>query len=178
MNMTKVGPAGGYGGTIWDDKGRDKVAGIVVIYNKLRVFALQFLFYENGNLVRSDKHGTQRRGNIFSVVFDYSSEFLTSISGYFKTLTEYTDNADYTFLGSIRFGTNKGSYGPFGCARPSTDDEIEFDFQLGNHHLFGGFYGTENHCGIESIGVHVKPIPSSSMINFKNLRVKDEKEDD
>ncbi|XP_059311239.1 inactive protein RESTRICTED TEV MOVEMENT 1-like isoform X2 [Lycium ferocissimum] len=147
MNMTKVGPAGGYGGTIWDDKGRDQVAGIVVTYNKLRVFALQFLFCENGNLVRSDKH-------------------------------EYTDNADYTYLGSIRFGTNKGSYGPFGCARPSTDDEIDFDFQLGNHRLFGGFHGTENHCGIESIGVHVKPIPSSSMINFKNLRVKDEKEDD
>lgn len=170
MNMVKVGPAGGNSGTPWDEKGRDQVAGIVVTYNKYTVLALQFLFHENGNLVMSNKHGDHSCDSFCAVLFDYSSEFITSMSGYFKTL------GNSTYLNTITFGTNKSSYGPFGCTTTSTDDDLlDFNFQLGNHRLFGGFHGSKAYYGIESIGIYVKPIISSS-INSKDPRVKDEKD--
>ncbi|PHT85770.1 hypothetical protein T459_07876 [Capsicum annuum] len=162
MNMVKVGPAGGSGGTIWDEKGRDQVAGIVVTYNEYAVHALQFLFYENGNLVLSNKHGDHRCENFRAVLFDYSSEFITSISGCFRT------SYDFTKLKCISFGTNKGSYGPFGSTATSNVD-TDFNFQLGNHRLFGGFHGSKTEYGVESIGIYVKPI-------MKDPQVKDEKD--
>ncbi|KAG5587980.1 hypothetical protein H5410_048414 [Solanum commersonii] len=43
-----------------------------------------------------------------------------------------------------------------------------------NHHLFGGFHGTKNSYGIESIGIYVKP-----NVNLKHSpQVKDEKVED
>ncbi|XP_016450496.1 inactive protein RESTRICTED TEV MOVEMENT 1-like [Nicotiana tabacum] len=159
-------PSGGRGGTIWDEKGRNQVAGIYVYYNEFSVLALQFLFYENGNLVMSNRHGfVDGSENYSAVIFDYPSEYFTSISGSLgpcRTLT------------SIIFRTNKDSYGPFGT--PSTGDQ-EFNFYIGRS-LFGGFYGSRNGDGINGIGVYVKNI-TSSMINPKDdPQVKVEKEED
>ncbi|XP_060180903.1 inactive protein RESTRICTED TEV MOVEMENT 1-like [Lycium barbarum] len=170
MDMNKVGPVGGRrGGTIWDEKGRDQVAGIYVSYSKDTVYSLQFLFYENGKLIQSDKHGGDRCENFYAVVFDYPSEFLTSLSG------SYNDYAYPPVLQAIKFSTSKGSYGPFGLVKPSSDAK-HFNFQIENHRLFGGFHGTKTSYAVESIGIYVKPI-ISSIINLKDLRVKDEKED-
>ncbi|MCD7455680.1 hypothetical protein HAX54_029133 [Datura stramonium] len=171
MEMIKVGPVGRTGGgSIWDEKGRDEVVGILVSYSENTIESLQFLFYENGNLVQSDKHGSNRRENFSAVVFDYPSEFLTSLSG------SYGNNGYSTVLSAIKFNTNKGSYGPFGCAKLATDAK-HFNFQIGNHRLFGGFHGTKSRQAVESIGIYLKPI-ISSMINLKDLRVKDEEEED
>ncbi|XP_060179236.1 inactive protein RESTRICTED TEV MOVEMENT 1-like [Lycium barbarum] len=178
MDMNKVGPVGGRrGGTIWDEKGRDQVAGIYVSYSEDTVYSLQFLFYENGKLIQSDKHGGDRCENFYAVVFDYPSEFLTSLSG------SYDDNAYSPVLQAIKFSTSKGSYGPFGLVKPSSDAKYvisssaakHFTFQIGNHRLFGGFHGTKTKYAVESIGIYVKPI-ISSIINLKDLRVKDEKD--
>ena len=51
------------------------------------------------------------------------------------------------------------------------------DFVIGNHQYFGGFHGTENSNGIESIGFYVKNIPSSDVIKLKDspVKVKEEK---
>ncbi|OIT28384.1 inactive protein restricted tev movement 1 [Nicotiana attenuata] len=163
--MIKVSPREDPRGTIWDEKGRDQLAGIYVFYDKYTIHGLQFLFYENGSLVMSNIHGVDNRENFHAIVFDYPSEFLTSISCSFCHLPS---------LESIKFGTNKVSYGPFGT--PSTDAK-DFNFQIGNHLLFGGFHGTKNCFGIGSIGVYLKNIPSS-MTNVKNLPVNLEKEED
>lgn len=171
MEMIKIGPVGGRssGGSVWDEKGRDEVVGILVSYSEDTIESLQFLFYENGNLVQSDKHGSHHCENFFAVVFDYPSEFLTLLSG------SYDNNGYSTVLSAIKFNTNKGSYGPFGCTQPVTDAK-HFNFQIGNHRFFGGFHGTRNRHAVESIGIYLKPI-ISSMINLKDLRVKDEKEE-
>ncbi|XP_016463619.1 inactive protein RESTRICTED TEV MOVEMENT 1 [Nicotiana tabacum] len=160
MDMIKVGPAGGNRGTIWDEKGRDLVGGIFVSYSRDRVLSLQFFFHENGNLVQSNKHGIDDCRNFYAVVFDYPSEFLTSISG------SYINTGYATVLESIKFSTNKGSYGPFGCTLPSTGAN-NFNFEIGNHRFFGGFHGRNNSSGVESIGIYVKPIIPS----MKNLRI-------
>ncbi|XP_009604183.2 inactive protein RESTRICTED TEV MOVEMENT 1-like [Nicotiana tomentosiformis] len=152
--MIKVGPVGGYGeckmSTVWDEKGRDQVAGFLVTYRKNSIYSLQFLYYENGSLVLSNRHGCadDKLKSYSAVVFDYPSEYLTSVKCSVK-------NGPLMFMTSIRFGTNKGFYGPFGT--PSTDGaDINFNLEIGNHCLFGGFHGSENSHGVGSIGVYVK----------------------
>ncbi|KAH0640348.1 hypothetical protein KY285_036934 [Solanum tuberosum] len=162
MEMIKVGPVGSRGGSIWEENGRGEVAGIFVSYTEDTIQSLQFLFYEDGNFVQSNKHGSQYCSNFSAVLLDYPSEFLTSLSG------SYVNNGG---LEAIKFNTNKGSYGPFG---QPTSDAYHFNFQLGNHSLFGGFHGTTSSYAVDSIGIYVKPVVSS-MINLKDLRVKDEK---
>ncbi|KAH0634188.1 hypothetical protein KY289_037135 [Solanum tuberosum] len=163
MEMIKVGPVGSRKGSIWEENGRGEVAGIFVSYTKNTVLSLQFLFYEDGNFVQSNKHGSHHCANFSAVLLDYPSEFLTSISGSYM----YDGG-----LAAIKFNTNKGSYGSFG--QPITNATNYFNFQLGNHNLFGGFHGTMSSSAVESIGIYVKPVVSS-MINLKDLRVKDEK---
>ncbi|XP_009763018.1 inactive protein RESTRICTED TEV MOVEMENT 1-like [Nicotiana tabacum] len=156
MNMQKVGPVGGYGArklsTIWSEKGRDQVAGFRITYGKHSVYSLLFMYYENARLVLSDRHGDcddDEKRNYVPVVFDYPSEYLTSISCSVK------HGPLLMFMASIKFGTHKGSYGPFGS--PSTDgNDIDFDLLIGNRRLFGGFHGSENCYGVGSIGVYLK----------------------
>ncbi|KAM3356440.1 hypothetical protein P3S68_023154 [Capsicum galapagoense] len=168
MEMIKVGPAGGEGrNSWWDEKGRGEVAQIFVSYNYDTVYSLQFLFYENDTLVMSNKHGTNECESFCAVAFDYPTEFLTSISGSFRTSYEHN------ILNSLSFVTNKGSYGPFG--NTSIYSKM-FITQIGNYRSFGGFHGSTNSYGIGSIGVYMKPI-TISMINFKDLSVKVEKEE-
>ncbi|KAF3646816.1 putative AT-rich interactive domain-containing protein 2-like isoform X1 [Capsicum annuum] len=138
MDMIEVGPAGEvrrYGTTSWDAKGRGELAQIFVSYDHNSVYSLQFLFYKNGKLV-SEKHGFDdgRHVNFDSVILDYPSEFLTSISGSFHSIT------NGAALSSITFGTNKASYGPFGD--PSSTSTKHFNFQIGNQFSFGGFHGS------------------------------------
>lgn len=141
-------------GITWDEVRRDKIGGILVYYGPNIIYALQFMYYENNKLVFSSKHGVTKRDQDFcSIVFDYPSEYLTSISG------SYGDTENY--LTSIKFNTNKGYYSPFGT-RLSVNAK-DFNFYIGNQHLFGGFNGTATSRGVESIGVYVKTITG---INF------------
>ncbi|KAH0640346.1 hypothetical protein KY285_036932 [Solanum tuberosum] len=166
MDMITVGPVGVQVGTLWYETGRTEVAQIFVSYNYDTVFSLQFLFYENGKFVMSNKHGTNECETFCAVTFDYPTEFLTSISGSFRKAY------GYSILSSISFGTNMGSYGPFGT--PTTDAN-KFTFKMGNYPSFGGFHGSKHHHGVESFGVYMKPI-TTSMIHFKDPPVKVKKE--
>ncbi|XP_055814289.1 inactive protein RESTRICTED TEV MOVEMENT 1-like [Solanum dulcamara] len=151
MDMIKVGPVGECDGTLWDEKGRYQVAGILVSYSQDSIDSLQFLFRENGNLLLSKKHGVDYCENFCSIVFDYPSEFLTSLSGSYGKL----DDCFSTVMQTIKFVTNKSSYGPFGTNTRSNTKE--FNFHLGNHNnLFGGLHGTYNCPGVEGIGVYLK----------------------
>ncbi|OIT22724.1 PREDICTED: jacalin-related lectin 2-like [Nicotiana attenuata] len=169
MDMISASAVGGEGlrGSKWDEKGRGEVAQNFVSYKDNRiVISLQFLFFENGNLVLSKPHGYGygHGSNFNAVVLDYPSEFLTSIRGSFGSWD------GYSVLNSISFGTNKGSYGPFGGTPSADDSDRGFNFQIGNYRSFGGFYGSTNKYGIESIGVYVKTI-TTSMINSKDSSV-------
>ncbi|MCD7470770.1 hypothetical protein HAX54_010880 [Datura stramonium] len=166
MDMIKVGPVGGrqQRGTHWDENGQ--VVQIFVSSKHNTISSLQFLFYENGKLVLSNKHGANDCESFCAVTLDYPTEFLTSISGSFRT------SYGQSILSSISFGTNKGSYGPFGT--PSADAN-KFTFQIGNYHSFGGFHGSKIRYGIESFGVYMKPI-TTSMIHFKDPPVNVKKE--
>ncbi|KAH0724553.1 hypothetical protein KY284_000418 [Solanum tuberosum] len=141
MNLIKVGPAGGKRGTVWDET----------------VYSLQFLFVENGNFDLSDTHGPAHNKNFTTVVLDHPSEFLTSIRGFHDCESPDT----FIYLRSITFGTNKGTYGPYGMKTRVNYELKEFNFEIGDDRTFGGFQGTRYGTGIESIGVYVKAVTSS-----------------
>nr|XP_010326701.1 inactive protein RESTRICTED TEV MOVEMENT 1-like [Solanum lycopersicum] len=167
--MIKVGPVGSNVGSIWEENGRSEVAGIFVSFTENTIQSLQFLFYENGNYVQSNKHGSDHSENFCALLFDYPSEFLTSISGSY-----IGDGYLSTGLDAIKFNTNKGCYGPFGRTEPTSSSK-RFNFELRNHRLFGGFHGTMSRHAVESIGIYVKPVISSMNYLKGSLRVKAEK---
>ncbi|PHU21738.1 hypothetical protein BC332_06845 [Capsicum chinense] len=169
MGSVSVGPVGKLVRSPWDERGRGDVAQIFVSYNLSTLCTLQFLFYEDGNkLVLSKRHGVRGGVNFNTIVFDYPSEFLTSIAGSSRVAED-----KLSVLSSTTFVTNKGSYGPFGI--PSAGAK-EFNFQIGNYRSLGGFWGSINRHGIESFGVYVMPI-TTSMIRSIIPLVKFEKEE-
>nr|XP_016447612.1 PREDICTED: inactive protein RESTRICTED TEV MOVEMENT 1-like [Nicotiana tabacum]XP_033515393.1 inactive protein RESTRICTED TEV MOVEMENT 1-like [Nicotiana tomentosiformis] len=175
MNMIKVGPAGGQKGTVWDEKGKGQIAKIFVSYGG-QICSLQFLFVENDKFVLSDIHVAEHNKNFTTVVLDYPSEFLTCIRGSYEIETR---NYSLTYTRSITFGTNKGSYGPYGMNTASSGTNyVDFKFEIGDDRSFGGFHGTKSDCRIRSIGVYVKPITSSMIASTDSqVKVKRKEED-
>ncbi|XP_049374421.1 uncharacterized protein LOC125839490 [Solanum verrucosum] len=55
--------------------------------------------------------------------------------------------------------------------------KLDMSAKYGNYQFFGGFHGTDNCNGIESIGFYVKNISSSHVIKLKDspVKVKEEK---
>ncbi|XP_015158342.1 inactive protein RESTRICTED TEV MOVEMENT 1-like [Solanum tuberosum] len=181
MDTTKIGAVGGRGGLIWEQE-RDELAGIFVSYCEDKVYSLQFLNCVNGNFVSSEKYGSPHCKFYSAVILNYPSEFLTSISGSFERVNKksffsaLSPTRDLTVLRAIKFSTNKGSYGPFGTPSSDGNNNIDFNFVIGNQQFLGGFHGTKNCDGIESIGFYMKNIPSSLI--KKDLPVQDEKKKD
>ncbi|XP_055814661.1 inactive protein RESTRICTED TEV MOVEMENT 1-like [Solanum dulcamara] len=167
MNLIKVGPAGGKKGIAWDEKGKGEIAKIFISYDENAVYSLQFLFFENGNFVLSNTHGAAHHYNFtMYIVLDHPSEFLTSIKGFYDLESFCTS----IYLRSITFGTNKGTYGPYGMKTCVNYKVKELNLQIGDDdRTFGGFHGTKYGDSIESIGVYVKAI-TSSMITQKRVK--------
>jgi len=153
--MFKIGPAGKIiGGNDWDEKGRNGIAQIFISHGE-SIDSLQFQFVENGTLVLSEEHGNHRGARKFSAVkLNYPSEFITGINGYSGKRT-YGQ-----CVTSIIFTTNIATYGPFGC--PAGDD-IAFDYQMGGHNKFCGFYGCASSY-LDSIGVYMEPMTTLSNV--------------
>ncbi|PHT38957.1 hypothetical protein CQW23_22530 [Capsicum baccatum] len=123
------------------------------------------------------KIGQVERSNVCGSIWDEKGrdqvgEFLTSTSVSYGALSMY-DNPTKV-LKTMKFSTNKSSYGPFG---KSSLDAKHFNFHVGNPRLFAGFHGSINSFGVESIGVYVKS-NISSIVNPKVPSVKSEKEED
>ncbi|PHU21730.1 hypothetical protein BC332_06837 [Capsicum chinense] len=68
-------------GTVWDEKGNDRVAGIYVWYDQYKVKALQFLFYDcGGRIFKSKVRGVYFSEKLkFTVKLGYT---VLSIKGY------------------------------------------------------------------------------------------------
>ncbi|KAM3337218.1 jacalin-related lectin 2-like isoform X1 [Capsicum galapagoense] len=162
MNLIKVGPAGRPYGSVWEEKEKGELAKIFLFYDDTKIYSLQFLFIQNDNFVLSDIHGSPLQRMFTSVVLDYTSEFLTLVSG--------TCDDESFGLTSITFGTNKGTYGPYG-SKKNSPYEKEIKLEIGKDRSFGGFHGTKTDNCIESIGVYLKTVTSSMIIPRRSQSV-------
>lgn len=86
------------------------------------------------------------------VKLNYPLEYITGISGHSGT------RDGEQVVTSIIFTTNNAVYGPFG--RPAQDD-IAFDYQMGEHNKFCGFHGYAN-LYLNSIGFYTEPMKTLS----------------
>lgn len=81
------------------------------------------------------------------VMFDeQKGEYLTCVSGQYGKKK----------LGSITFGTNKSTYGPYGSTLKSSDPQFVYKFIPALS--FGGFHGSVYKSCLCSIGVYVRPL--------------------
>ncbi|KAF8394058.1 hypothetical protein HHK36_020260 [Tetracentron sinense] len=142
-------------GEAWDDMGKDNITQIIISHGSdIDIGYILFMYAENGKVVPSKRIGlaTGSSSGFDTVDLNYPSEFLTSVSGSFSNFLG-TCGSSYEALTSLTFGTNKGTYGPFGVKQKK-----EFCFRMGDRHTFAGFHGThDSRKGIRSIGVYVKP---------------------
>ncbi|KAJ6684827.1 JACALIN-RELATED LECTIN 3 [Salix purpurea] len=161
------GPWGGNGGNIFDDR----------VYTGVRevhltryggVVSIRACYDLNGQALWGSKNGGSGGIRVDKIAFDYPSEILTHITGYYGS----TILRGPTVVKSLTFHTNKRKYGPFG-------DEQGISFSSGsNNGVIVGFHGRKGWF-IDSIGVHVlegalpisRPIPRPSYESFDTKAV-------
>ncbi|CAN1824127.1 Jacalin-related lectin 3, partial [Linum perenne] len=138
-----VGPWGGQTGARWDD-GVYTAVRQVIIFHGAAIDSVQFEYDKKGSSVWSEKHGGTGGIKTNKIGFDYPSEILTHITGYYGS----TFSRGPTIIRSITFHTNRRKYGPFG-------DEQGTCFTSGsNNGKIVGFHGRKGNF-LDSIGVHV-----------------------
>ncbi|KAJ9175230.1 hypothetical protein P3X46_013807 [Hevea brasiliensis] len=140
----------GKGDMAWDEKGHSEISQIFISLDRDYFSCIQFQYFENGSLVLSPPYGAYdgHGPTLYTVQFNYPSEFLTRVSG------KYT----YDHLRSITFTTNKGTYGPYGGNNARHGLELfEFNFNMGENKQFGGFHGLYHSRALRSIGVYINP---------------------
>uniref|UniRef100_A0A0E0N372 Jacalin-type lectin domain-containing protein n=1 Tax=Oryza rufipogon TaxID=4529 RepID=A0A0E0N372_ORYRU len=139
----RFGPWGGNGGTIFDD---GIYTGVRQINLKrgLGISTMKVLYDRNGQAIWGDKRGSSGAARAEKVVFDFPSEILTHITGYFSS----TMIMGSTVIKSLTFHTTKKSHGPFG------DETGTFFSSCLTEGRIVGFHGRDGWY-IDSIGVHV-----------------------
>ncbi|KAG6785732.1 hypothetical protein POTOM_007313 [Populus tomentosa] len=135
------GTWGGNGGNIFDDR----------VYTGVRevhltryggVVSIRVCYDLNGQATWGSKNKGSGGIRLDKIAFDYSSEILTHITGYYGS----TMLRGPTIVKSLTFYTNKRKYGPFG-------DEQGISFSSGfNNGVIVGFHGRKGWF-IDSIGV-------------------------
>ncbi|XP_002510454.2 jacalin-related lectin 3 [Ricinus communis] len=151
------GPWGGNGGMIFDDGVYTGVREIhITRYGG--VLSLRVCYDLSGQAIWGNKNGGSGGIRLDKIAFDYPSEILTHVTGYYGS----TILRGPTVVKSLTFHTNKRKYGPFG-------DEQGISFSSGpNNGIVVGFHGRKGWF-IDSIGVHVaeKPIPLNTSNDLK-----------
>ncbi|KDP38566.1 hypothetical protein JCGZ_04491 [Jatropha curcas] len=149
------GPWGGNGGMLFDDG----------VYTGVRevhltryggIVSTRVCYDMNGQAIWGNKNGGSGGVRIDKIAFDYPSEILTRITGYYGS----TILRGPTVVKSLTFHTNKRKYGPFG-------DEQGISFSSAgsnNNEMIVGFHGRKGWF-IDSIGVHSRPLVLSNAIN-------------
>uniref|UniRef100_A0A2P2ISF5 Jacalin-related lectin 3 n=1 Tax=Rhizophora mucronata TaxID=61149 RepID=A0A2P2ISF5_RHIMU len=138
------GPWGGNGGQIFDDGVYTGVREVhITRYGG--VASIRVCYDLNGQRVWRNKHGGRGGIRLDKIAFEYPSEILTRISGYYGP----TILRGPSVVRSLSFYTNKRKYGPFG-------DERGIPFSsASNNGIIVGLHGREGWF-IDSIGVHVR----------------------
>ncbi|XP_059652242.1 jacalin-related lectin 3-like [Cornus florida] len=137
-----VGPFGGQGGKPWDD---EIYTGIrqLIIRSGIVINSIQIEYDQNGQSKLSKKHGGKGGGEK-TVKFDYRSEYLLSIWGY------YSSDCALTCVQSLTIESNQRIYGPFG-----TEKGKYFKFPLTSGKIVG-FHGRSHHY-LDCFGAYLEP---------------------
>ncbi|KAF8022663.1 hypothetical protein BT93_F0241 [Corymbia citriodora subsp. variegata] len=145
LPLRSDGPHGGQGGVSYDDGTYTGVRQISVLVKSV-IVSITIDYDQDGCLVRSLEHGGHLDGEIYTVKLDYPYEYLTSISGHIR------DEQTPIVIQSLKFRTNRKTYGPFG-----TEKGQSFHFPQIDGWKIVGFHGK---CGnnLDSIGAHLGPI--------------------
>ncbi|XP_018732322.1 jacalin-related lectin 4 isoform X2 [Eucalyptus grandis] len=143
--LQSVGPYGGQGGVSYDDGTYTGVRQISVLVKSV-IESITIDYDQDGCLMRSLKHGGHLDGETYTVKLDYPNEYLTSISGHIR------DDQTPIVIQSLKFHTNRKTYGPFGSEQGES-----FHFPQVDGAKIVGFHGK---CGkhLDSIGAHFGPI--------------------
>uniref|UniRef100_A0ACD5VUT4 Uncharacterized protein n=1 Tax=Avena sativa TaxID=4498 RepID=A0ACD5VUT4_AVESA len=139
----RFGPWGGTGGTIFDDGVYTGVRQ-VTITRGLGISSMKVLYDRNGQAIWGDKRGTSGAARPEKIIFDFPSEILTHVTGYFGP----TMIMGPTVIKSITFHTTKKSHGPFGDEHGTFFSSCLTDGRIVGFHGRDGWY-------VDSIGVHV-----------------------
>ncbi|CAN8311370.1 unnamed protein product [Cochlearia groenlandica] len=136
----------------WDEASHNGIVSQIFISHGIGgIMSIHFQFLIDGKLVLSDHHGPLS-GNMFDVIeLNYPQEYIIGISG------EYSKDAvpNYPNIRSLTFITNTSEYGPYGTSASRYYEK--FAFNLGKSCQFGGFHGTYDACGLQYIGVYLRP---------------------
>lgn len=99
---------------------------------------------------------------LMQITLDYPYEVITGVTGKYGA-----DVHGYRkCLRSITFVTNKCKYGPLEVNSTDFKRDIEFEYDVGCKQ-FGGFFGTSNSDGIESLGIYLKPLDKLTINTVK-----------
>lgn len=73
--LVKVGQLGETSaiGNRWDEKGHSNLVEIYIWHEDMKINSIQFLYAENGNLVLSERHGSDGIGSQFEKVRNFMS---------------------------------------------------------------------------------------------------------
>ncbi|KAL3634253.1 hypothetical protein CASFOL_021307 [Castilleja foliolosa] len=140
----KSGPWGGPGGTPFDDGVYDGIRQINVSRN-VAIVSIRVCYDKNGEHVWGSKNGGTGSIKADKVVFDYPSEKLTHMTGYYGPTMIMGPNV----IKSLTFHTTKAKYGPYG--------EEKGDFFSTNSKdgsMILGFHGRKG-LFVDAIGVHM-----------------------
>ncbi|XP_021600814.2 jacalin-related lectin 3 isoform X2 [Manihot esculenta] len=146
MKAVSHGPWGGNGGMLFDDGVYTGVREIhLTRYGG--VVSIRVCYDLNGQAIWGNKNGGSGGIRLDKIIFDYPSEILTHVTGYYGS----TILRGPIVVKSLTFHTNKMKYGPFG-------DEQGIFFSSGSNNGFVvGFHGRKGWF-IDSIGVHVAQV--------------------
>uniref|UniRef100_A0A7C9DXH2 Jacalin-type lectin domain-containing protein n=1 Tax=Opuntia streptacantha TaxID=393608 RepID=A0A7C9DXH2_OPUST len=145
-SLHDIGPWGGEGGQPWDDGVYTGVRKIRLTRSGEAICSIQIEYDRNGQSAWAVQHGAQNEACTHLVKFNYPSEFLACISGYYDAL--FGDGRKMV-VRSLSFQTNRAKYGPFGK-------------EIGTHFSSAktegkviGFYGRSGQF-LDAIGVHMQ----------------------
>ncbi|XP_011048835.1 PREDICTED: jacalin-related lectin 3-like isoform X1 [Populus euphratica] len=141
------GPWGGVGGKPWDDGVFSGVKKIFLARGE-GIYSIQFKYDRNSQPFWSVRHGGGSEGSINMIKFDYPYEVLTSVCGYYASLTG-DDQGKGVVIKSLTFYTNKAKYGPYG------EETGTFFTSTKTEGKIVGFHGRSG-CYLNAIGVHLQ----------------------
>ncbi|CAN0906521.1 Jacalin-related lectin 3 [Linum grandiflorum] len=143
VKLKQGGPWGGGGGAVFDDGVYTGVREVHLTRSSKGLVSILVCYDLNGNSVWGKKSGGTGGIRLDRICFDYPSQVLTHITGYYGS----TISRVPAIVRSITFHTNTRKYGPFG------DEQGTFFTSDSNHGKIVGFHGRRGNY-VDSIGVH------------------------
>ncbi|KAK4368711.1 hypothetical protein RND71_012503 [Anisodus tanguticus] len=136
-------PWGGSGGSVFDDGIYDGVRQVYLSRN-VGIVSIRACYDKNGQAVWGSKNGGTGGFKTEKIIFDYPSEILTHITGYYGPTMIMGPN----IIQSLTFHTTKGKHGPYG-----EEQGQQFSTKL-KEGMIVGLHGRKG-LFLDALGVHV-----------------------